>query len=425
METTRSWLEGAELKTTFAGAPPAQCQSYSVMLFQSVLEKLRDLHAAGYGHGALHPGNLLLGNNGIEVLDCVGNSLRLAAVGPDQAEVYERWLWGKAIPRGFSAQAWDRICLLRVCALLAQGERAWNGAVTTEEAIEVTRAWCGEVTSDLTAGSSLGPLIESVQTRLDEVAAPPPKPPPPPARPTPPPPPPVVIEKKAEEAPPPPRPAPPQRPTLAPPRRPTPPRPPPRTPAPPAPPPPPTPGEIVATLLGQVEPMEHSRMLSRENEELVINQAKRKGVLEAMVPTLIKVWLTRKDWRLQTDLQERAASFLRRATYADTSWVRKTGVHNALRVYTSCEVEMGRAEQLVADLLRDLQLGDERDAEKKWRPMLDEFRIRHCKRGKYSNKQLAEMTATVESFGFPQKEAEKIVSRYLNQAGLTLKTGWF
>ena len=166
-------------------------------------------------------------------------------------------------------------------------------------------------------------------------------------------------------------------------------------------------------------------MLSVEHERAVTTQATTKGLSEQAVRTATSVWLTQNRMMREAELADQARSHLRAGLYPDSKWVKRAAVQTAIRLFMPVGVAEGRAAQLVADLLKAEGFGDERDAEAKWAPMVDSYRGRHCRGGTYRKKQLAEMTATVESFGFNQTDAERIVTRYLGHVGLKLKPGLF
>src|SRR5262245_26441374 len=92
----RPWIEGRTQEEHFGGLITRERIGYSRNLFQRVREKLDQMK---HGHGALHPRNIIVRNDGgLELADERFNTVRLH---PHAVSKHDIWLWGPCLPEGW------------------------------------------------------------------------------------------------------------------------------------------------------------------------------------------------------------------------------------------------------------------------------------------------------------------------------------
>ncbi len=163
----RPRVEGAAPEEFFRDATAKEAIDFSRDLFRLVLKEVKPLHEEGSGHGALHPGNIIVaGQSGIRTPDALLNRSCLTPQAIDPPSV---WLWGAGVPQGWSLADWDKISLLRTAALLAEGPEAWEGTLQRSEAERICRQWAGKVNATLPGGSDLGEEVLAVTALIDDL----------------------------------------------------------------------------------------------------------------------------------------------------------------------------------------------------------------------------------------------------------------
>jgi len=135
----RPWLEGPTLDSMFQRIPADDRPRFSAEAFAKLLRQLDALRTVGLEHGAVHPGNVVV-TRGVQLVDVVGNASRLQS-DPSASRHYPIWMWGPTAPEGRGWGRWDRICLLRMCTLLALGPDAWHTWWNASEMIDACERW--------------------------------------------------------------------------------------------------------------------------------------------------------------------------------------------------------------------------------------------------------------------------------------------
>lgn len=171
VRTWRRWSEGQPLLTLFAGISGEDRHQRSVSLFRVVLERLKPMHDRGYAHGSLHPGNLWVGADGVEVLDCVANRVRMGTASALEGGSHGAWLWCHLGACARSEPDWDRVCLLRLCAMLAGGVDEVPVTDCDPDVAAQSRAWADRAAAGLTEGSSLRKALSLARAQLSELEA--------------------------------------------------------------------------------------------------------------------------------------------------------------------------------------------------------------------------------------------------------------
>jgi hypothetical protein len=161
----RSFQTGASVTEIFRGVQESdQRLEMSLELYEGILEALGELPD---DHRALHPGNVLLTETGeVRLLDPRFNAVRFGrgnqVVGP--------WLWGPSLPKGWNGADWDHVSLVRLVALLAQGEEAWVEAWSKPKAAELARGWLDRVRRLLRPGDSLLETLPDAIRLVERIA---------------------------------------------------------------------------------------------------------------------------------------------------------------------------------------------------------------------------------------------------------------
>jgi hypothetical protein len=154
----RPWIDGQTQEEYFRGLSPIERVSFSHALFRFLYRKLREMN---FGHGALHPGNMILAQrDGTHLVDAVFNSVRLCS---DEALDYTVWLWAPCLPENWSLEDWDRVSLLRTAALLAQEPKVWEKQLTREEVVDLCRTWAEGYLKELSGNPFAGSVKETME----------------------------------------------------------------------------------------------------------------------------------------------------------------------------------------------------------------------------------------------------------------------
>ena len=377
VEVKRPFVEGSTVDTAIKSF--SDPLDFSRDLFAAVLHKLEPLHRKDIGHGAIHPGNVLVGPEPrIELVDVVANQAYLGVRNVSGAHPYTIWLWATAVPPTLTLREWDLICLVRMCALLVEGfEKAQDG--TLDACLE----WAEKTRQIQPPGADVGERLAEIATILEKTSTIPLEPQP---------------SVGIDHGPPPARPPPPE---------------------------PQTSENAVEALLKTVAARADGRMLRESHEHRVVESATRQGMNRSDVDQQIRVWLLQNGWRKEGDLRREAASFLTSGTYPGSSLVKENAVRNACRSFTQFEVPEAESVRIVSVLLKSQGLRNEREVTKKWRPAIDDFVRANCSKQKYTTSQFSEMRKQVENHGVPDEIADRVLKKYLKEKGLKQKTGLF
>ena len=405
--TRRRWFEGTPLAHLFRDADPGERRSQSVTLFSRLGQELSRLEDVGVAHGAIHPSNVLIAN-GLQLVDAVANNTRLGVQGRGLAP---GWLWSSARPVGVSWADWDRANLLRMTTLLGLPPEGLTMAEAPAAILAMCRKWAASAIESLPAGSHSERAIENALRAAERVAAAPPA---------------AVVTLVKPASPPttaaPAIPASPMAPSPAA-----------VLPAAPTLPPPNPPvtvaaeneeevvGEIAQSLFRAVGA---GHMLRTRLEEQIIQVAAAQGVAADRARGILTHWLRRRNYVREADLLDDARRTLRSGMHHQV-WVPVNVVMNAQRTFTQHDVGAQDAENLVASMLRELNLRDEREGEREWGARLDAYVGKNCPKKTFTSKQRAEMCALIASFGIPKDMSEQVTKRFLDRQGFTEKTGWW
>ena len=138
--------------------------TYSGALFRRVCEKLEAMDS---GHGALHPGNIIVPPGRVDLVDALFNSVLLS---PNLVS-YSIWLWRRSLPKGWTLEDWDLVSLLRTAALLSREPASWLEPLSREKAAEICRDWAEKVTTDDSSADFLFKIRKAVSL-LDAIVQP-------------------------------------------------------------------------------------------------------------------------------------------------------------------------------------------------------------------------------------------------------------
>ncbi len=396
----RRWVEGKDAREVFRDLSPDDRDRNSVELFRFLGEEGRQVD-----HGAIHPGNVIFGSGGFELVDAVANHARLGLVPSAEAALtYPIWLWGSTIPKGMKPAIWDELNLLRMVAFLASDPETWEEARAAGEVMDLCRDWVAKAVRFLDPDDPLRRAITRAEAELDQLpveaaseepassedlakaptdaveAVPPP-----------------AEQPRADSAASPPpeaspdqRPAPRPEPTMAesepqaeqpqPPVDETPvadqpsvaeseadasvePETPPVEPPEPAVAPTETPPAVVRdhdmTIIDELlvavqQEGKGDRMLRSQSEGQVRQRALERGIGEASCNELLPFRLCKLRFRTEDELTEQARWFLENGVRGPNRF-RTSAYHNAIRAFTHWHVDPVEAERRVRELLRNLK----------------------------------------------------------------------
>jgi len=405
--TRRRWFESKPLDQLFLDADDAERRRNSSTVFSRLWQELSRLANAGCAHGAVHPANVLVANGGLQLVDAVANTTRL---GFGDARLSQGWLWGARRPEAVPWAEWDGANLLRMATLLGLPTHQNVRAEAAASIFARCEAWAANAMDALPSGSDVGRGIElaldAAKRIVGALGAAPQIP--------------VSLGKRdvvLDVA-------------LAPLRhpeiiRPPPPRPNPAVAATITPPPAESEDEVVRVIAESTfRGAAGLRMLHKHREDQLVQIAEGRGVPAARARTLLTHWLRRGGYVREAELFESARVSVRAGTQFHV-WVPRNVLMNAQRTFTQYGVSPQEAEDLVATVLRELGLSDEREGERKWHPSLDAYVGKNCPKRTFSPKQRAEMCAHVASFGVPLELAEQVTKRYLDENKFVERAGWF
>jgi hypothetical protein len=168
----RPWIEGPTQDEFFRGLTGGDRSNFSRQLFRRAERKLNE---NSYGHGALHPRNIILRQSGgFELVDAMFNRLLLNPLAVSRDDL---WLWGPCVPKGWTLKDWDRVSLLRTAAILAQSPSTWEKPIPTEQATEMCRKWAEELIRSANPTDDFIPVVREavalLPTIVDAVFEPP------------------------------------------------------------------------------------------------------------------------------------------------------------------------------------------------------------------------------------------------------------
>jgi hypothetical protein len=162
----RDTMPGQDMRTVFTGlAGPARVEA-ARDLFQRALPLLDPLHDLGREHGAVHPGNILFGPDGLRLLDVELNRAALFHFGagpipaqPGQVD-YRTWMFSPRRPRDIPGKTWDMAHLVFTCALLERGPGGWTAPLRAERMIAAVERWAESWSDAMPLGSDDAPRLK-------------------------------------------------------------------------------------------------------------------------------------------------------------------------------------------------------------------------------------------------------------------------
>jgi len=473
----RRWLEGPTLDGMFQRIPADDRIRFSAEAFAKLLRQLDSLRAAGLEHGAIHPGNVIIAR-GVQLIDVVSNASRLGASTED-SRFYPVWMWGPTAPDGRGWGRWDRVSLLRMCAMLALGPDSWHDWWSADEMIVACERWVADARKLFVADAEAAVRMETslaLARRLVDEGELPVAPPgeerasdedpageegapegavpiqvvpvqeiPDDLIP-------VDIESMDEDegvtdaypvpeeateahaAAPPRALGPAHGEALVPPDATSLPEPEPEPE--PAPTPSPDPEEDPEAALRE-DPIRwfgdhmdsfrtHSNetILRPEQEARAIRAAVNDGLSPDRARSALAEWLDGSGLAREETLRTQASRTVMEGKHFG-KWVRVRSILMAEWLFTNRGMEAEEARHIVRQIIGEQGLSDEREFRKEWAPALERYLHKNCPRLAYKPRQYKKMIELVAERGVPPKLAERWVKKFLSELGYELKEGWF
>ena len=388
----RPYVEAQSLLTLFEHAVPVDRERFAVDTFRRALDFLDRLEANDCFHGAPHPGNMLLGAEGLQLVDAMCNAIALGCPASPEAEArYAIWMWSQTRSPEMQPGVWDFLNLVRVCSLLASGPDAWKTPRPRWEVIKDVRRWSDIAMQALAPGTDasrrLAELMDSLDSLVDVASK---------TRP---------VEKPPSRG----------QSMVGKPRE--------RTPAAAPAPSPPSPSQSPAALVAQTmkaalgASADSGRVIEESLEQTVSDACVAAGHPADAVRVAIDIWLQRNQAVRGDDLRARIVQILE-AGLEHRIWVKSAAIKNAVRTYQRYGVAADRAGVLTAHVVEESGFRDASQAHARWGVPVDAYLQQHCaKKKKYSKRDFAALLEMVRHEGLPDEMATAALRHHLQRQG--------
>ena len=349
----RPWLEGSDLRQLFRGHGSAEWMELSIEVFNGLWRFLEKLEP--FGHGAVHPGNVLVGVDDLHLVDAVANPLWLGLEATSmEAPV---WTWGRRVPSGWSMADWDLVHLVRLVVLLSLGPEGWEPGQSDRAVLDHSRTWLAAAGAQ-TIGDTLKVVLraEALLARL-------PLPPPLPSGD-------VWLQQQLKEL---------------------------------------AAREPLRRLLRDAE---RTRLLKQ-----AAAQGMKEAQAAHWMDVWLKVRGWKSEAELQRQVQVLLEGGLQPGSADRLKLVSRNATDSARRLLARHGMADAEADRLVSAVLGRRGWTAETSLESKWQPLVAEYVQKNCPNRQYRRNHFEEMVERVTSFGLPRRLAERGVQQLLSQWG--------